>query len=146
MKHKKTITLLFGGQSAEHEVSIQSAKNVYNALDKEKYTVQLIGIDKGGNWHMFSDAEVFLSSTKGIQSLPALTNSAENTVVTAKQAQLSLVTTDVVFPLLHGPMGEDGTVQGLLRVLGIPFVGSDVIGSAVGMDKETQVFLLGILW
>ena len=142
MNHKIHVTLLFGGQSEEHEVSIQSAKNVYDALDKEKYDVQIVGIDKGGNWHALPDANIFLSSGNDDHALPALQTSSVNTVLTAKSAQLSLTDTDVVFPLLHGPMGEDGTVQGMLRVLGIPFVGSDVLGSAVGMDKDVMKRLL----
>ncbi len=141
--HKKIrVALLFGGQSAEHEVSIQSAKNVYEALDKEKYDVQIVGIDKKGNWHALPDPKRLFSQKTTNNTLPALPTSTINTIVTTKQANISLQNIDVIFPLLHGPMGEDGTVQGFLKVLGIPFVGSGVLGSAVGMDKDVMKRLL----
>ncbi|MCL6471186.1 MAG: D-alanine--D-alanine ligase [Firmicutes bacterium] len=120
--HKKTrVGILFGGKSAEHEVSLQSAKSIIEAIDKEKYEVALIGIDKQGRWYSpgkdLNQPSRFLS----YGSLEAI---------------------DVVFPVLHGPFGEDGTVQGLLKLADIPFVGAGVLGSAVGMDKDVMKRLL----
>ena len=102
-KRKFKIGILFGGKSAEHEVSIISAKNIIKALDKEKYQIFPIRIDKNGKF---------------------------NFNIIKKM--------DVVFPVLHGPFGEDGSMQGLLKVLNLPFVGSGVLGSAVSMDKDVM--------
>ena len=110
---KITVGILFGGKSAEHEVSLRSAKNVLDAIDKEKYNPVLIEIDKQGE----SDLLAILDPKK-----PR--------------------TIDVVFPILHGPFGEDGTVQGILKHVGMPFVGSSVLGSAMGMDKDVMKRLL----
>lgn len=104
---------MFGGKSAEHEVSVQSARNIVQALDKRKYNIKLIGIDKKGAWPPSAVARLF--SGKKI---------------------------DVVFPVLHGPFGEDGTIQGLLKLANLPFAGASVLGSAVGMDKDVMKRLL----
>ncbi|MCL2808876.1 MAG: D-alanine--D-alanine ligase [Treponema sp.] len=103
----KKVGIIFGGKSAEHEISLLSAKNVYDAIDKEKFAPTLIKIEKSGKWQM---NEIF--------------------------------NYDVIFPILHGPFGEDGTIQGLLKLADIPFVGPDVLGSAVGMDKDVMKRLL----
>jgi len=138
MTKKIKVAILFGGRSVEHEVSIQSAKNVYQALDKTKYEPVLIGIDKTGIWH----------HCKSI-SLPAPKVSLDQKG--EKQASLSsttddqsrlLQTIDVVFPVLHGTNGEDGTMQGFLRLANLPFVGADVLGSAIAMDKDVSKRLL----
>lgn len=102
-KKKLKIAVLFGGKSAEHEISIQSAGNVINALDKKKYQVIPIKINRNGRFAF----------------------SIINKV-------------DVVFPVLHGPFGEDGSMQGLLKLAGVPYVGAGVLGSAVGMDKDVM--------
>ena len=148
MKRKIKVGLLFGGRSSEHEVSLVTARNVYEALDKDKYDVELIGIDKKGGWHLTTPSQLRLASqTVATAILPAFSDSVQ----VAPSAEKSLVSTntqeeigqlDVVFPLLHGPYGEDGTVQGLLKLMGIPFVGADVLGSAVGMDKDVMKRLL----
>ena len=150
---KIRVVLLFGGQSAEHDVSIQSAKNVYAALDKEKYEVTPIYISKKGTWHdisisqlssptlvISSDSEKSLitENTKNNVILNLVQDHRQGTSEMSNSAQHDMV----VFPLLHGPMGEDGTIQGMLKTLGIPFVGSDVLGSAVGMDKDVMKRLL----
>ena len=109
------VAILFGGKSAEHEVSLQSAKNVYEAIDKDKYDVELVRIEKDGRWEK-----------------PIIDFTSNPAVRVA----------DVVFPVLHGPFGEDGTVQGLLKLAGIPFVGASVLGSAIGMDKDVTKRLL----
>lgn len=141
--------IIFGGRSAEHEVSIQSARNVIAALDRDKYELTLIGIDRDGQWYS-NDASQFLLD----QTRPELIklNQANNALVLrpgsggqqlVKSSDMTpLPALDVVFPVLHGTYGEDGAVQGLLRMAGIPFVGSGILGSAVGMDKDVMKRLL----
>lgn len=119
------IGLLFGGRSAEHEVSLSSAKNVLNALVKAGHEVIPVGIDYEGLWHL-SDSS--LTFGKGLPFLEA--------------ARTILPSIDVVFPVLHGPYGEDGTFQGFFEVLQIPYVGAGVLGSAVSMDKDVMKRLL----
>lgn len=148
MYRKIIVGILFGGKSAEHEVSLQSAKNVFDAIDREKYTPILIGIDKSGAW-LLNDASRFLlhaedpkrislnRSGDSVALIPQSRGAITN-VHTLKQEQ----TIEVIFPILHGPFGEDGTVQGLLKLADIPFVGTGVLGSAVGMDKDIMKRLL----
>ncbi|MEK7189594.1 MAG: D-alanine--D-alanine ligase family protein, partial [Patescibacteria group bacterium] len=130
-KRQLNIAILFGGRSAEHEVSWQSAKNVISALDKKKYNPVLIFIDKSGRW--------FLNNKSGdsIALLPQSNGKITN--LTHPKIKQKI---DVVFPVLHGPFGEDGTVQGLLKLANAPFVGAGVLGSAVGMDKDVMKRLL----
>lgn len=139
------LCLLFGGQSAEHAVSLESAKNVFEALDPKKYEVHLIGIDKSGAWRYFEDSNLL---RKTDVARPISLNEIKNQVFIVpgtKAGQAEIVgiretkkygTIDMVFPILHGPYGEDGTMQGYLRTLGVPYVGCGIIGSAVGMDKD----------
>ena len=143
------VGILFGGRSAEHEVSLQSARNIVDAIDKNKYEIVLIGIDKEGGWHLDAGSRFLLQTTES--DLPDLSTGGENlAMVPGKQGeQLVLLSgrqtpgsLDVVFPILHGPFGEDGTVQGLLKLANIPFVGAGVLGSAVGMDKDVMKRLL----
>lgn len=137
---KIKLALLFGGRSAEHEVSIRSAKNIYEALDKNKYDITLIGIDKKGVWH---DLPQITSPQKKSVSI---SNPQENSLTNLFRATLTEnsreATFDVIFPVLHGPYGEDGTIQGMCKMLNIPFVGPDVLGSAIGMDKDVAKRLL----
>ncbi len=144
MSHKTRVALLFGGQSAEHEISLQSAKNILTALDPARYDAVLIGIDKQGRWHhteMEALQAVPVGGTLVLNGEPvALTPG--HTSNTSQRLSSSAGPIDVVFPVLHGPHGEDGTVQGLLRLVGLPFVGCDVLGSAVGMDKDVMKRLL----
>lgn len=147
-KRKINVAILFGGKSAEHEVSLQSAKNVIDAIDKEKYNVVLIGIDKQGKWLLNYSSNFLLNSEN-----PKLIelNKSSDSIALIPQSRGKIVnfsnsknkqTIDVVFPILHGPFGEDGTVQGLLKLANIPFVGAGVLGSAVGMDKDVTKRLL----
>jgi D-alanine-D-alanine ligase len=129
------VALLFGGKSAEHEVSIRSAQSIYNVLDKSKYKITLIGIDKNGAW-LSLNTQQFLSSKVIISDKQIPTYSVDNLFQTGKPK------VDVVFPVLHGPFGEDGTIQGLLKLANVPFVGAGVLGSAVGMDKDVAKRLL----
>lgn len=142
---KIRVALLFGGRSAEHEVSLVTARNVFEALDKNKYEVVLVGIDKKGIWHLTSPDQLRLAShTVATAILPAFSTSVHVTPYLQEKALISnnpqqeIGQIDVVFPLLHGPYGEDGTIQGLLKLMNIPFVGADVLGSAVGMDKDVM--------
>ncbi len=146
---KTRVGIIFGGRSAEHEVSLQSAKNILDALDKERFDVSLIGIDKQGHWHL-SDPQQFLLNP-GDPAKIALNRSGNALAVLPgrEQAQLvpsdpatALAQIDVVFPIVHGTLGEDGSLQGLLRMANLPFVGSGVLGSAVAMDKDVAKRLL----
>ncbi len=145
MSKKIRVAVLFGGKSAEHEVSLRSAKNIIDAMDKEKYDSVLIGIDKTGRWLPSAESSLLLSGSK-IDS-----REAGNVVAMIPQESGKIIETsskekqdyvDVVFPILHGPFGEDGTVQGLLKLANVPFVGAGVVGSAVGMDKDVMKRLL----
>ncbi len=146
---KVRVAIIFGGRSAEHEVSIQSAKNVYNSLDKNKYEVILIGIDKEGKWLLNKPAQLLLTSSN--PKLAKLNISSKEVSIIQKNKSTNLINVsnnqnmggiDLVFPVLHGPFGEDGTIQGMLKVLNIPFVGSSVLGSALSMDKDAMKRLL----
>jgi len=149
MARKIRVGILFGGRSAEHEVSLQSAKNIIDAIDTNKYELVLIGIDKKGQWHLNEESRFLIPTTQS--ELPELPESGENlALVPGKQdeqlvalsGQQRLGSLDVIFPVLHGPFGEDGTVQGLLKLANIAFVGAGVLGSAVGMDKDVMKRLL----
>jgi D-alanine-D-alanine ligase len=148
---KKTVVgILFGGKSAEHEISLLSAKNVFEAIDRGKFEPVLVGIDKSGRWLFLNDAQKFLinSDNPALVSLNVEGKSAalqpENRGLIAFNTGSSFesIHLDVVFPILHGPFGEDGTIQGFLKLADIPFVGSGVLGSAVGMDKDAMKRLL----
>lgn len=145
-KKKIRIVVLFGGKSAEHDVSIQSAKNVVESLDKNKYELVLIGIDKKGTWHQLNETFLCESTFDHQQSVE---DGKEVSVISKGGNSMELhssdehfETIDVVFPLLHGPFGEDGTIQGALKLMNVPFVGAGVLGSAVGMDKDVSKRLL----
>ena len=138
---KIRIGVIFGGRSGEHDVSLQSAQSVMAALDPDRYEVVPIGITREGRW---LTGDVMAALAEGSQTsrpatlLPDPQSSALMQVELAetKPAALSAVTElDVIFPVLHGPYGEDGTVQGLLELANLPYVGAGVTGSAVGMDK-----------
>jgi D-alanine-D-alanine ligase len=142
-----TVGIIFGGKSAEHEVSLQSAKNVYDAIDRSRFDPVLIGIDKNGVWRSSGDS-LLLLNTEDPRRISLNLQGPPVTLGPASAGQLSALAAkagfppppklDVIFPILHGPLGEDGTVQGLLKLAGVPFVGSGVLGSAVGMDKDVM--------
>lgn len=145
MSGKIRVGILFGGQSAEHEISILSARNVLEALDPARFEALLIGIDKSGRW-LLQDAQRLLTSGRDPRQVrieqgePARLPTAFGG--TAVPEGTSSPLPDVIFPVLHGTMGEDGAVQGLLELAGIPYVGAGVLGSAVGMDKDVMKRLL----
>src|SRR5713226_5844335 len=147
-KKRLRIGVLFGGRSGEHEVSLASAASVIRGLDPEKYEAVPIGISKDGRWLVGVGAqkmlpEVLKSGQRVV--LPADPNVAalvplmrEETSSEGGSASRGALRVDVVFPVLHGTFGEDGTVQGLLDLAGLPYVGAGVLASAVGMDKDVQ--------
>lgn len=146
-QQKISVGILFGGRSAEHEVSLQSAKNIFMAIDKEKYNPFLISIDKLGRWRLHNESTFLLDAND-----PAhiKLNTADTTALVPGSISdvfhlskdMPRQHFDVIFPILHGTFGEDGTVQGLLKLANIPFVGASVLGSAVGMDKDVMKRLL----
>ncbi|MDR0645303.1 MAG: D-alanine--D-alanine ligase [Treponema sp.] len=149
MQKKINVAILFGGKSAEHEVSVQSARNVFYALDRDKYHPVLIGIGKNGVWHLTSAETLNAQAAEGGAFQPLCTQSApiaalipESGGVLSVNGRESPFKIDVVFPILHGPFGEDGTVQGLLKLADVPFVGTGVLASAVSMDKDVMKRLL----
>lgn len=147
---KLRVAVLFGGRSAEHEISLLSARFVVEMLDRDRFEPILIGIDKGGRWLLQEEA-LLLGATRdprlaklnqtapdvALAVHPGAAGDASLTIGSAERRSI-----DVVFPVLHGPMGEDGSVQGLLELAGVPYVGSGVLGSAVGMDKDVMKRLL----
>lgn len=151
MARKIRIGVLFGGQSSEHEVSLASARSVMRAMDPDKYEVVPIGITKEGAWLTGGDPMAQLRSGIDAADLPKLgsllapdpTGQASAEIVQLSEGASGSDNMlahysqqiDIIFPVLHGPMGEDGTVQGTLELMGVPYIGSGVLGSAVGMDK-----------
>jgi D-alanine-D-alanine ligase len=141
---KTRVIILFGGRSAEHEISLLSARNVLAALDRQRFEPVLIGIDRAGGWHLESDRT--LAAATGSPRALALDPVAPAVDVQAALAHARSAGGEtaetVVFPVLHGTFGEDGTVQGLLDLADVAYVGAGVLGSAVGMDKEVAKRLL----
>ena len=144
---KIKVAIVFGGRSTEHEISILSAQNVYKSLDKDRFEPVLIGIDKQGQWHYNDTAKLLLDNEQNKQitsmSNPVLLsqNTSERTLV-SKTSNETITTIDVLFPVLHGTYGEDGSIQGLAKLANIPVVGCGVLGSAVGMDKDIMKRIL----
>ena len=142
-KKRLRIGVLFGGRSGEHEVSLISAASVISALDPEKYEAVPIGISKDGRWLAGTAAHKMLPPplAEVLRSGDGVMLSADPNVaalVPASNSHAQALHVDVIFPVLHGTFGEDGAVQGLLDLAGLPYVGSGVLGSAVGMDKDVQ--------
>jgi D-alanine-D-alanine ligase len=160
------VGILFGGRSGEHEISLLSAASVFNAIDKNKYEVVPIGITKQGHWVTAADAERLLkgrahddrhlrAGDPEATSAAAVLASGESVVVPpephqpgsglapfqtdnamVRRAADRAINVDIIFPVLHGTFGEDGTIQGLLELADLPYVGAGVLGSAAGMDKD----------
>lgn len=137
---KKNIAVLFGGQSPEHEISLKSAEFILKSLDLSRYTPYAIGIEKTtGFWYLQPTLAFPLQLNTAPENLVSLLPDHKLYHVHNQQISAAI---DVVFPVLHGPKGEDGTIQGLLALLGLPFVGADCLGSAIGMDKDVSKRLL----
>ena len=140
------VALVFGGVSAEHEISLLSARNVLDAIDKDRYEIILLAIDKQGRWFTCSGFPV--GNPGGALRIDQCTDpvmigfQGNDRLFVLKEGQWKPLRVDVFFPILHGPYGEDGTIQGLFRILRVPFVGCDVMGSAAGMDKVVMKRLL----
>ena len=162
---KLRVGILFGGRSGEHEVSLLSAASVLQAIDRNKYDVQPIGISKDGRWLTANDAAHLLPPHAGgeaqhlragdpeatagaallehgrevtLPHVPAHSDASENSLATLRASAEKSLGVDVIFPVLHGTFGEDGTVQGLFELADIAYVGSGVLGSAAGMDKDVM--------
>jgi D-alanine-D-alanine ligase len=143
VKKRLRIGVLFGGRSGEHEVSLASAASVIRGLDKAKYEAVPIGITKQGHWRVGVGAQ---------KMLPEILRGGQKVMMTADPSAAQLVPLDggsggrqrldVIFPVMHGTFGEDGTIQGLLDLAGLPFVGAGVLGSAIGMDKDVAKKIL----
>lgn len=149
MNKKLNLAVICGGQSAEHEISIISARNVVAALDINKYQVSVIYITKSGQWFLLDSAPAFVAATDpcdihlSLTSYPvtlAFGDSAKSILFIEDLARN--LRFDVAFPVLHGTQGEDGAMQGLLELANIPYVGSGILGSAICMDKEISKILL----
>ncbi|MCB0507709.1 MAG: D-alanine--D-alanine ligase family protein [Chitinophagales bacterium] len=135
---KQNIGLVFGGKSPEHEVSIISARNIFNAINKDKFEVQLIGIAQNGNWYLETEANLLDKNCvigKSNIQLAVVFGESQQKIMRLDTGNFIDVL-DVIFPITHGPNGEDGTLQGIFTQLDIPFVGPSVLGSAVSMDKD----------
>ena len=137
---KKTIAVLFGGVSSEHEVSRMSATSVLNNLNREKFDVLAVGIKKDGSWHLYPGPTQALCTGEWEaceENIPVAfcPGSGMKGLVAFENGRVRELPVDVVFPVLHGKNGEDGTIQGLLELAGLPYVGCGVLGSAVCMDK-----------
>src|SRR5260370_12090379 len=161
-KKRLRVGVLFGGRSGAHEISLRSALTVMSAMDPKRYEIVPIGIGRDGRWYLEHDALKVLAEKT--PHLAALTSGGTQVTLLPHPDSHSLVSTpadgvrgvvttdddrdairgslDVVFPVLHGTYGEDGTVQGLLELAGIAYVGAGVLGSALGMDKDAQKRLL----
>jgi len=145
---RKRIGLLFGGRSAEHEVSKLSAANVLRALDPDRYDIVPIGIGRDGRWLLCDNGNgggrgaQSLEIPEGAPQVALLPGGAGEMIVLNGDAGSTTLRLDAVVPVLHGPNGEDGTVQGFLELANVPYVGSGVMGSAAGMDKDVAKRLL----
>lgn len=145
---RKRIVVLFGGRSAEHEISVISARSVMDALDPERYEVVPIGVTKQGHWQLIPGGPPALAPGS-VEALPEVTDrSGPEVALDQEPGSQTLVAEDgsrtpidVVFPVMHGPHGEDGSIQGFLEMAGVPYVGAGVLASAVGMDKAVQKVL-----
>src|SRR5580700_204633 len=154
-KKKLRVGILFGGRSGEHEVSLLSAASILNAIDKTKYDVVPIGITKQGQWITSSEATRLLAGdtkptpillktpkvktqTKSIQLSASADAALQNETLVQQNGPLAAQSLDVIFPVLHGTFGEDGTIQGLFELADIAYVGSGVLGSSCAMDKDAM--------
>lgn len=139
---KLRVGIIFGGQSAEHEISILSARNILAALDRSRFEPVLIGIDKRGQW-LAQDEQRLLAGSQDPRlaqieaGKPTHLSASLADFPTSRDARI-----DVAFPVLHGTLGEDGAIQGLFEIAGVPYVGAGVLGSAIGMDKDVMKRLL----
>ncbi len=146
---KRRVVILFGGRSAEHEISVISARSVIEALDPDRYEAVAIGVTKQGRWVLMPGGPPPLPGADEPAALPSVTPASGPGVALDQDPGAhalvlpdgSRTDFDVVFPVMHGPFGEDGSIQGFLEMAGVPYVGAGVLGSALGMDKAVQKVL-----
>lgn len=131
MNRKPTVAILFGGKSVEHKVSLRSAKNIIENIDRQKYNVTLLGIDQEGSWYCL---DAFSFDIKGGEPV-GIRLTQHKDIFYRTESSKPVGEIDVIFPILHGNDGEDGSIQGFFRTLDIPFVGTGVLGSSVAFDK-----------
>ena len=140
MADKKKVCVIFGGKSPEHDVSLKSATSVINNLDKEKYEIIMIGITADGKWYLYTGdvSEIEGGAWENRDNKHAIISpsSADKAILIFDKEGITKVRPDIVFPVIHGRNGEDGTIQGLLELSEINYVGMGVLGSAIGMDKS----------
>ncbi len=136
MNSKKRIAIIFGGQSTEHDVSVISASSIANALDKKLFEPVFVAIDKNGGWHLGQTAFDFLKTGKidGLHRVILSTDPEKKGFICLQDGKLFQI--DVIFPVLHGPRGEDGTIQGMMDLAGFAYVGCGTAASAIAMDKD----------
>ncbi len=136
---KKSVLVLFGGRSSEHEVSLKSATTILNNMDKDKYEVHPVGITKEGKWLLYTGKDYDLTQNgwqkNGVPAILSPDSTQKALIICRPEQEAVKIEIDVVFPVLHGKNGEDGTIQGLCQLAQIPFVGCGVLASAVSMDK-----------
>jgi len=146
---KRRVAVVFGGRSAEHEISVISARSVIDALDPDRYEVLAIGVTKDGRWQLLPAGPPAASAGSAPGALPGVAPDLGAEISLDQEpgsqalvaADGSRTRMDVVFPMMHGPYGEDGSIQGFLEMAGVPYVGAGVLASAVGMDKAVQKVL-----
>lgn len=137
---KTKVAILCGGRSGEHEISLLSAKSVLSAIDRKKFDIELIGIRKDGGWYLLNEKD-YLQNPDDPEKI-ALKNTGDEILISPIpgkgqfQTKNRTIVVDAVFPVLHGTYGEDGTLQGMLEMLDLAYVGADYLGSAVAMDKD----------
>lgn len=141
----KNILIIFGGRSAEHEVSIISARNIINAIDKKRFNPVLVGITRSGNWYLLEGENIPSKITEmndemeGYHLCSLIRRPKGTFIITDEDSSIKV---DIAFPVLHGPMGEDGTIQGMFEILRLPYVGPGVLSSSVCMEKDACKRLL----
>jgi len=146
---RRRVAVVFGGRSAEHEISLLSARSVIDALDADRYEVLAIGVTKDGRWELLPSGPPALPADAPPDALAGVSPGSGTEIALDQEpgsqalvaADGSRTRIDVVFPVLHGPYGEDGSIQGFLEMVGVPYVGAGVLASAVGMDKAVQKVL-----
>jgi len=145
--NKKTVAVLFGGCSVEHEISLISARSIIKKINQESYNILPVYIDKSGKWLQIDLAKFINNDLKVFDDhsyLPSLGFDKSPRLWELKgSVVVNTIDVDVAFPVLHGTYGEDGTIQGLFELMGLPYVGASVLGSALGMDKIAMKCVLG---
>ena len=137
---KLRVGIVYGGRSGEHEVSVTSAGSIFKHIDRGKYEPIAIKIEKDGQWSLPDQPPMALSAAEVIQQAKTAAVKSQS-LGGGEPAVLGALNLDVVFPVLHGPYGEDGTIQGLLELANLPYVGPGVLASAAGMDKAVMKVL-----